>query len=144
MVGACTRMRKQSSPVIRWHSETCGSAPASSATFESSPGCRPDPGEGADRQPERGRVDLHVVAGDHSIALHPLDPLGHGGGGHPDHPPSADMVILGLACSSRSRRRLVSSDMATKVSFAVDLGSPGRTRDVPLIYPVHLASWFAE
>lgn len=35
--GACTLTRKQSSPVMRWHSVTCGSVWASSAMVDSLP-----------------------------------------------------------------------------------------------------------
>jgi hypothetical protein len=49
-------------------------------------GSRPDTDDGGDREAERLRVDLCVVAGDDPGALEALHALGHGRRRHPDPP----------------------------------------------------------
>jgi hypothetical protein len=40
-------------------------------------GGRPNPYDRCDRKPDRLRIDLRVIAGDHAGAFEPLDPVGH-------------------------------------------------------------------
>jgi hypothetical protein len=68
----------------------------------------PDPDERGDRQAERGRVDLRAVAGDDAGALQALDPLGNRRADIPTRRARADLLIRGLACSSRTSAASVS------------------------------------
>lgn len=81
---ACTLRWKQSSPVIRWHSTTCGVSRAALATFGNWPGHRGDADESGDRHAERGGVPVHPVTGDDAEPLQALHPFGDGRSGHPD------------------------------------------------------------
>ena len=78
MSRTCSLRKKQSSPVIRWHSTTSGLSRASSATLGSWRGDGPDAHDRAERVAERLRVELGAVAGDDAVALEPAEPVGDG------------------------------------------------------------------
>src|ERR1017187_5962188 len=70
IAAAWTLIRKQSSPVTRWHSAISGSGA--------------DAGERGRGEPECGGANLHPVAGDDTGSLHALNALGDSRGRHAD------------------------------------------------------------
>ena len=109
MVAACTLMRKQSSPVMRWHSLTCSSVAASSATFDS---CW-----AAGRTRTNAITGSPRAAGSTAMLKPVITPVRcirctrsvTAGADMPTLRASADMVIRGSVCSSLRSSRLVSS-----------------------------------
>ena len=83
----CSWIEKQSSPVMRWHSTTSGIVARKLRDLVELARVRAHSDDDADREPERARVELGPVAGDHSGRLEPLHPFGDCRRGEADPPP---------------------------------------------------------
>ena len=122
MVAACTLMRKQSSPVMRWHSVTWSSDSARAAILVS--------WRAAGRTRTNAATGSPTAAGSTPMLKPVITPARcirctrsvTAGADMPTLRASADMVIRGSACSSRSSSRLTSSSWSrSDMRFAFDL-----------------------
>ena len=79
-------MKKQSSPVMRWHSTTSGRLPGELGDLVQLAGGRPHADDDAQREAQRAGVELGAVAAYHPGLLEPLQPLADGRCGQADAP----------------------------------------------------------
>ena len=89
-------MKKQSSPVMRWHSTTSGRLPGELGDLVQLAGGRPHADDHAQREAQRAGVELGAVAADDPGLLEPLQPLADGRGGQADPPAELRQAEAGV------------------------------------------------
>ena len=86
IVRTCALTRKQSSPVMRWHSTTSGMLPDQLGDLVDLARRGPDTDDCAQRIAERGGVNGGVIATDYALTLQTLESLGDRRRGQTDAP----------------------------------------------------------